>query len=906
MQSTPDTKSAAKRKRAAKPSVTPNLGTLIEPTTVEELLEAVARTMFDEVQQPTLDNPNRTRLQRYASPWAGYESWHQGRGFLRHYETHATDGTPGFDPFNGSWNNSAQMSVAVDPIKTAIEDCTNMQDAVHTQGAKKAGDDMRGASAPKSPREAAARYFDVQPDDLMDLDVIKAKKLNEWARAQVAVRVFGGELNAGDACVVDFIDSGCGIAATEEAWRGSILSLNRENKRDVLLAIGKHGWGAAGAFQNADLSFLGSSVPGTDLVAFTIVEKSFRNSWDKVPTFQFLTINGKIPVVKRPEWWKWSTLVRHIGFRAPFTSLSGENSLISQLDRNLPEPVLPIWTEVVWMREGKLVGCKTLPGHRRHGRLLRGVMNKCRDSWKRTQEGKIETETEEAPGTETDEARNELSRVRYHEKYFIDLGDHDFGGREGVLPAGSVMAHLYVLDVKRDYTYKLYVNPKKACLFVLDGQTHGEHYTSLISSTSHGAGYSYVGKRAVLIVKCDSLTRESKFVLFGSSREQMRQNGLYTTVTKTLRERLMADTALKALDLEMAMESRKNLPIPTDKEFAEALNDYLEKRGMTFQTITQRRTRQILGWKDVERDVDDGLKKRKPPKPIPSKIPPTILRWALKRPMVKMWPGQKYSFVLETDAPEDWYTPEDPGNSRIQIMGTLVHFRGSDRPKGGRIRCYFELAAPCKVGRKGLIQAQLSFPRGEFAPLVAQLSVEVVEKPQPRTQDPTSNGKGKGGGKGRKRKEIVKVRVKRDQIEDAEVDMLPAIPIPLTEHETKWVELAWPRNRDTAAFSVRCDSGMACVYYNPENSALQEVRNALLKKHAGMEDRFDQLFRLKLVLEGIFCLNAGYYEEDSTEVREVQRVQMVNMATMRNLAMDVRTEIEQQIEVDTLRANTSP
>ena len=148
--------------------------------------------------------------------------------------------------------------------------------------------------------------------------------------------------------------------------------------------------------------------------------------------------------------------------------------------------------------------------------------------------------------------------------------------------------------------------------------------------------------------------------------------------------------------------------------------------------------------------------------------------------------------------------------------------------------------------------------------------------------------------------------MKRDQIEDAEVDMLPAIPIPLTEHETKWVELAWPRNRDTAAFSVRCDSGMACVFYNPENSALQEVRNALLKKHAGMEDRFDQLFRLKLVLEGIFCLNAGYYEEDSTDVKEVQRVQMVNMATMRNLAMDVRTEIEQQIEVDTLRANSGP
>lgn len=901
MEATTDTKSAAKRKRAAKSTklVAPHLGSVVEPTTKEELLEAIARTMFDEVRQPTTKNPSKTRLQRYAAPWAGYDTWHQGRGFLRHYEQHATDGTVGYDPFNGSWSNSAQMSVAVDPIKTAIEVGTNMQDAENTQGAIEAGDPVRGVGAARSPREAAARYFDVQPDDLMDLDVIKAKKLNDWAKDNLVIRVFAGEPGSTDTCVIDFIDSGCGIPATEEAWRGSILSLNRENKRDILLAIGKHGWGAAGAFQNADLSFLGSAVPGTDLVAFTVVEKFFRNSWDKVPTFQFLTVDGKIPVVKRPSWWKWSTMVRHIGFRAPFTALSGENSLLGQLDRHLPEPVLPIWTETVWMREGELNDCVTLPGHRRPGRLLRGTMNKCRDSWKRTEAGEFD-------GSVEDKAKNELSRMRFYEDYFIDLGDYDFGGREGVCPAGTVTANLYVLDVKKDYTYKTFVDPKKPVLFVLDGQTHGEQFASLIASTSHGAGYSYVAKRAVLIVKCDGLTRESKFVLFGSSREQMRQNGLFKKMIEELIGRLKSDENLKALNLEMAIESRKDLPIKTDDDFVDALEKYLQKQDIKFNTLQRKRTRKVAAWQDIEREVEDGRDEPKKPKPIPSKIPPTFLRWAVKRPMVKMWPGQRYSFVLETDAPPDWYQPDDPAKSRIQVMGTLLHFRGSDRPKGGRIRCYFECPDTCKPGQKGLIHAQLTFPRGEFAPLQAQLNVEVVAKPQKRTRTNTGDGKGDGDDNGgRKRKETVRVQVKVDKTTTVDVPLMDAVPLTLTEHEDKWAELRWARD-ETASFSICYDGTFATVFYNPQNRWILESRDALIKKHAGMEERFDKLLRLKLVLEGIFCLNHGYHQDTTTDHEILDSVKHINEATLRNLAMDVRTEIDQQIEVDTLRANTTP
>lgn len=902
MEATTDTKSAAKRKRAAKSKptnlVAPQLGTVVMPTTKEELLEAIARTAHDEVRQPMTEKPAKTRLQRYATPWAGYESWHQGRGFLRHYEQHATDGTVGYDPFNGSWSNSAQMSVAVDPIKTAIEVCTNMPDALHALGAKEAGDDVRGPGAPQSPREAAARYFDVQPDDLMNHDVIKAKNFNDWARDNAVVRVFAGDPSSGDSCVIDFIDSGCGIEATEDAWRNSILSLNRENKREILLAIGKHGWGAGGAFQNADLSFLGSSVPGSDLVAFTIVEKFFRNSWDKVPTFQFLTVDGKIPVVKRPSWWKWSTMVRHIGFRAPFTALSGENSLLGQLDRHLPEPVLPLWTETVWMREGTLEGCVTLPGHRRTGRLLRGTMNKCRDSWKRTEAGEFDGDVE-------DKAKNELTRMRFYEDYFIDLGDYDFGGREGVCPAGTVTANLYVLHTKKEYTYRTYVDPKKPVLFVLDGQTHGEQFASLIASTSHGAGLSYVAKRAVLVVKCDGLTRESKFVLFGSSREQMRQNGLFKKMIEELIGRLKSDENLKALNLEMAIESRKDLPIKSDDDFVEALEKYLQKQDLKFSTLQRKRTRKVPGWEQVEREVDDGRRKPKKPKPIPSQIPPTILRWAVKRPMVKMWPGQRYSFVLETDAPPDWYQPDDPAKSHIQVMGTLLNFRGSDRPKGGRIRCYFECPDTCKPGQKGLIHAQLTFPRGEFAPLQAQLNVEVIKKPDPRVRPPTDgDGKGDGNG-GNKRKETITVRTKVDKTTTVDVPLMDAIPITLTEHEDKWAELAWPRD-ETASFSVCWDGTFAAVFYNPQNRWLVESRQALLKKHAGMEARFDQLFRLKLVLEAIFCLNHGYHQDTSTEIDILRPVQKINEATMRSLAMDTRTEIEQQIEVDTLKANTGP
>src|SRR5437660_8273019 len=63
-----------------------------------------------------------------------------------------------------------------------------------------------------------------------------------------------------------------------------------------------------------------------------------------------------------------------------------------------------------------------------------------------------------------------------------------------------------------------------------------------------------------------------------------------------------------------------------------------------------------------------------------------------------MHPGQRYSFVFETDASPSYWNPAEPSLSKIKVTAHAIRYTGAD-----------EMVS---VTTKGFIQAQLEFATG--------------------------------------------------------------------------------------------------------------------------------------------------------------------------------------------------
>jgi hypothetical protein len=853
--------------------------------------------MHESIRQPKVMDPDGDVLHHYLLPWPGYTGLDQAREILKQFEKNRQDIEWRY--FNGSDANAAQMAQACEPTKSACENATNMIDACNMGAATARGDivvDATGKSVLSpgvavtldSPVDAAQRYFGLASDDFCD--PTKTDVLGEFAKDHCVVRVFGG-YDAGR-CLIDFVDAGCGIPASTPAWEQSMLSLNRGFKKKQPIAIGKWGWGAAGCYQSADFSLLASSAPGSNEVMFTLVEHAFMAVEDAAPTFRYLTLKGELPQVRLPSWWndlmmpgegrRPSTIVRHFSYDAPLGDKGGKGFVGSVLDRLLPRPVLPIWAEYVHMKAGKK-DAFTYEGMRSGGgRLVRGTLNRLTDYWRRKQKGIIVKKG----GTDPLE-------IRHHDRFNVYLGDYDFGGRTGVCPAGRVEVEIFVGEPRPGQSekdaIKGYVDPERCVLFHLDGQTHHEESSGLVRSPHAGANLAYVGGRCVVGVDCNNLTREAKFVLFGSSREQMKRSDLHKLLVERIVGALRSDLRLRQLDGEIATELRKTMKMPDRDEFAAHLEKYLEKHDLNFATLT--RTKRKAVYVEEEQTRDGG---RKVPAPIPEELPPRLLRWAVKKSTVTMYPGQTYSWTLETSAPASWWAPNDPLKSHLKVSTGKVHLTDTGSFQAGRIRCQFECPASLKPGTSAYIRAQIDYaPDFDLAPLVADLAVEVVAKPtKPETRTKTKGGVGVGTGTGTGGKRIVKVRVKKDEITEVEVDYLPPVPITFSKNPDIWSRLGWSRDASKPAFTLMVESGECTLYYNAEFRDLIDIRDAALKKHPGTEEKFIKEYEMKLVCEGLFMLNHDTYQDPDTKDAELNRIDKMNRATARVFAMDVRSELD--------------
>src|SRR6266566_6689333 len=186
-----------------------------------------------------------------------------------------------------------------------------------------------------------------------------------------------------------------------------------------------------------------------------------------------------------------------------------------------------------------------------------------------------------------------------------------------------------------------------------------------------------------------------------------------------------------------------------------------------------------------------------------------------------MHPGQRYSFVFETDASPSYWNPAEPSLSKIKVTAHAIRYTGAD-----------EMVS---VTTKGFIQAQLEFATGSA--MTAMLPVEVVAKPapkpKPKPETPTEQ-------EDEDSKKVIKVKVRKKAV---------VTPIPVKTTDAAWATLGWPHDPQRVGFSIRPLQGRVRLFYNAEFPPFLDLRNRMSKK--SLETEFVRRYELKLVLHTI-------------------------------------------------------
>ena len=351
-------------------------------------------------------------------------------------------------------------------------------------------------------------------------------------------------------------------------------------------------------------------------------------------------------------------------------------------------------------------------------------------------------------------------------------------------------------------------------------------------------------------------------------------------ILEELVRRLGFDTKLQELNIHLAAADIKQ-PADTGDTISSLIKKYLKAAGISFDQLT----RKVEKWIDVEELQHVAVKKPELP-PIEAVEPPTFVRWKFSGTSVKLHPGQRYSFVFETDASPSYWNPGDQAASKIKVTAHEVRYVGAGDMKGGRVRCHFECHEKATVGSKGFIQVQMEYVHG--AAKTAVLPIEVVPKPPQVTKPPVPPNPKPQPDPENEPTQTIKVKVRKKDFSEIEIPVVQ--PIPVTQKEHTWGTLGWPHDPNRVGFSIRSLGGKVQLYYNAEFPPFIDLRHRMSKK--SLEGEFVRRYEIKLVLHTIFTLNYDFVDEEEFKEDQKKQVRDLLCATAESLALATKSELE--------------
>lgn len=418
--------------------------------------------------------------------------------------------------------------------------------------------DPEGTEAPKSIREAVARFFD------SDTKSANAGLIREWPAVRrtdvakgITLAATGFMPKKGNPC---FTISDRGEGQTPSLLPHTILSLDRDNKVKIPFVQGKFNMGGTGVLEfcgkrNLQLvlskrnPFLldGKKGDNDDHWGFTVVRREDPVGGRKTSVYTYLAPvdaikkpnkggvlsfrsktmpifpDGQNPYFRESEWGTLIKLFEYSTAGFSSTNILLRDGLMRQLDLLLTDLALPI----------RIYECRDYLGH----------------------SGSFETNLT-GIGVRLDEDKRE------------NLEDDPFSVSMNVL-SEKLRAKIYVFKKGKESTYR----SNEGIIFSVNGQTHG--YLSKNFFRRKKVGMSYLADSLLVIVDCSHISPRSREVLFMPSRDRIRDSELKISIEKELEDIISNNQRLKDLNQRRRKEEVQAM-LNDEKPLGEILQDLIK------------------------------------------------------------------------------------------------------------------------------------------------------------------------------------------------------------------------------------------------------------------------------------------------------------------------------------------
>jgi hypothetical protein len=670
-------------------------------------------------------------------------------------------------PFGGRENNRGAIEISTDPGRSIVERITNGIDAVLE------AEYIRHNGIPQclSPKAAAIAWLNVPHHGLYELDQSERRNLAN----RVSVKILPGEGKSNRVVVIN--DRGTGLFPDEMPT--TILSLNESNKWQKHYLVGVFGQGGSSTLAVSKFTFIASRNINCSKVGFTIIKyEDLPPDLFKTGHYVYLVFDNKILSLEIEERdFPIGTDVKHFGYDlSGYGSPLGPNSVYGLLNQVLFDPVIPIWLD------------DRVHVYRRVIKGSRNALNGAVD--------------------EGDENRRGPTLSHNVTMYHTGIAEY---GRIGI--------EYWVLEApttEKKNPIQAFVNPRKPIVLTINGQNHAELGISLIRKD---ADLPYLSQRLICHIDCNSLTPSAKRLLFTSTREQVRGGIILDLIQDEMIKALKSDDELARLNAEAKAQSVRARDESEVQQMKREVSRLLRIQGLN---ITDGTGGVKSGSTERSGRVTQPRTSHPVPKPIELKEPPTFIRivWDGEKE-ITFYPGQRRYIRIETDANSNYHKPENPSESKINIIvadGPIAP-SGTTPLQGGRMRVIMEANTSANPGDIGVLRVELT--RINMTSLSDERLFEIIKTPP------------------------IKPTRSQTTIPDFEVRAVSG------PEDQLWTILGWPDDVRTIASSANSEKDKLVIFYSEVFSNYYEQRKAFERRDIVLANSFTKRYEIWLAVHSL-------------------------------------------------------
>ena len=461
-------------------------------------------------------------------------------------------------------NNYSQVgNQQAEPIASLAEKLVNSIDARVTNACLMAGIDPTGEDAPKSVREAVARFYGEGADrngQIVNWD--KSKTLAQSLLITVAATGYKPESGSPSITIADE-----GEGQEPDAQPDTFMSINRSNKLRIPCVQGKYNMGGLGALNFCDTTNRFQLVVSRRNPALVPVEASPRaHQWgftivrreppvgnqkhasftylaperasdrdggvlafdaDEWPIFPVDDATGHNPYSRMAEYGSLVKLYEYKWKGSKSNIITSGDGLLRRLDQALPELALPI----------RLYECRDYEGHTgSYSNNLTGLTVRL----------------------DLDRADNLDGNIENPRRSSIDIDGQRIKVRVFIFKKGRA---------------KNYRRDRSAIIMVVNGQTHATFSKDFFTRKSVKLGY--LADEMLVVLDCSDLSGMTRDDLFMNSRDRIKETEVSERIMDELEDLLKRDEGLRELQNRRRKEEMEER-LSDNQPLADAFRDILK------------------------------------------------------------------------------------------------------------------------------------------------------------------------------------------------------------------------------------------------------------------------------------------------------------------------------------------